>query len=146
MVIEVTQTQLIILISTAIIAFLLFLWLVYKIYKRRSLEDSFDYEYLKNKSQAIEKLLNGSSDSEYALALIEADKLLDFFLKARHFAGNTLGERLKVAGYRFPELRKVWSAHKMRNRIVHESAAKITQSQAKSYWKDYQKAYRILMK
>ena len=120
MVIEVTQTQLVLIISAAAVVFLLFLWLAYKIYKRRRLEDSFDYEYLKNKSQTIERLLNGESDSEYALALIEADKLLDFFLKARHFAGNTLGERLKVAGYRFPELRKVWPAHKMRNRIVHE--------------------------
>lgn len=67
-------------------------------------------------------------------------------LKSWHFAGNTLGERLKVAGYRFPELRKVWPAHKMRNRIVHESSAIVTQHQAKSYWKDYQKAYRILIR
>lgn len=146
MVIEVTPTQFILIIVGLIVIFFLLVWWIYKIYKKRSRRDSFDYEYIKSKSQLIEKLLNGESESEYSLALIEADKLLDFLLKSWHFAGNTLGERLKVAGYRFPELRKVWPAHKMRNRIVHESSAIVTQHQAKSYWKDYQKAYRILIR
>jgi len=144
--IEVTLAQFIMIITIGTVLFVLIMWFFFRLYKNRRFQDSFDYEYLKTRQEKINSWVNGDSDSEYALALIEADKLLDYFLKARHFAGNTLGERLKVAGYRFPELRKVWPAHKMRNRIVHESSVKISQSQVKSYWRDYQKAYRILMR
>lgn len=78
MVIEVTPTQFILIIVGLIVIFFLLVWWIYKIYKKRSRRDSFDYEYIKSKSQLIEKLLNGESESEYSLALIEADKLLDF--------------------------------------------------------------------
>lgn len=140
--IEITLTQ---LIWFAAFLFLL-LVVLFIFYFKSSSSDSFDYQYLKNKSAEIEKMIFDSSESGYILALIEADKLLDYFLKARHFAGKTLGERLKVAGYRLPEIRKVWPAHKMRNRLVHDNNISLTARQARSFWQQYKKAYKILSK
>lgn len=54
------------------------------------------------------------------LAVFEADKLLDHALKARNFAGETMGDRLKNARGAFMNNDAVWHAHKLRNRLAHE--------------------------
>lgn len=53
-------------------------------------------------------------------ALIEADKLLDYVMIARGFAGEDMGGRLKLNGNKFSDLNAIWSAHKLRNRYAHE--------------------------
>lgn len=60
-----------------------------------------------------------------ALAVINADKLLDEALKKRHFKGKTMGERLVSAQRLFSDNDSVWFAHKLRNRIVHEANVKL---------------------
>lgn len=59
-------------------------------------------------------------EMNYKLAVIEADKLLDYALKAQNFSGETMAERLNSATYKYPKLKKVWWAHKVRNYIVHD--------------------------
>ncbi len=62
--------------------------------------------------------LNGQMGMK--LALVEADVLLDAALKSLVMPGDTLGERLKVACYKYPKLKDVWWAHKLRNQLVHD--------------------------
>lgn len=69
----------------------------------------------------IEKLLNKQEEINYKLALIEADKLLDFVLKSMAMPGNDLNERLKFATAKYENLRNVRWAHGMRNKVVHEA-------------------------
>ena len=78
------------------------------------------------------------------LAVIEADKLLDGVLKSIMMPGETLGERLKTAGYKYPSLRQVWGAHRLRNQLVHDSAFDLTTSQARRALRDYQAALKTL--
>ena len=78
------------------------------------------------------------------ISLIEADKLLDSALKSLRMPGETLGERLKAACYRYPELKKVWYAHKLRNQLVHEATFELSRSQAKSALRDYEHALKTL--
>jgi hypothetical protein len=78
------------------------------------------------------------------LAVIEADKLLDNVLRSMVIPGETMGERLKAAGYKYPKLRDVWPAHKLRNQLVHDSAFQLTQGHAKRALKDFEKALRVL--
>ncbi len=59
------------------------------------------------------------------LAILNADKLLDSALKARGFAGQTMGERMKSARATFSNNNAVWAAHKLRNQIAHESDVSI---------------------
>jgi hypothetical protein len=78
------------------------------------------------------------------LAVIEADKLLDMVLKSMFMPGETLGERLKVAAYKYPKLNQVWSAHKLRNQLVHDSSFEITTWQARAALIEYRRALKIL--
>jgi hypothetical protein len=78
------------------------------------------------------------------LAIMEADTLLDSALKSMTMPGTTLGERLKVACYKYPKLRNVWWAHKLRNQLVHESSFQIGQRQANQALDEYEKALKTL--
>jgi len=53
-------------------------------------------------------------------ALVEADKLLDYVLKAKGYHGETMADRMKKAQSQFRNREAVWAAHKLRNMHVHE--------------------------
>ncbi len=78
------------------------------------------------------------------LAVIEADKLLDTILRKMHFPGETMGERLKTAAYRYPNISQVWGAHKLRNQLVHDSTFEISIKQAKRAVNDFYQAIKTL--
>ncbi|MFA6428920.1 MAG: hypothetical protein WCV84_00275 [Patescibacteria group bacterium] len=78
------------------------------------------------------------------MAIIEADKLLDGVLKAMFIPGETLGERLKVACYKYKNLQKVWGAHKLRNQLVHDTSFEISMPQARAALNDFRSALRLL--
>jgi len=61
--------------------------------------------------------------------LIEADNLLDYVLKGRGYAGDTMAERLKKAQTNLPNREAVWKAHKLRNAVVHEVGYEIVPAQ-----------------
>lgn len=62
-------------------------------------------------------------------ALMEADKLLDYVMRAQGFTGETMGDRLKHHGDRFSDLNGVWSAHKLRNQVAHDVHVDIVKPQ-----------------
>jgi hypothetical protein len=78
------------------------------------------------------------------LAVIEADKLLDSALKSLAMPGMTLGERLKFAQYKYPELRDVWFAHKIRNQLAHEASFHLDAGMARSALKAFRRALERL--
>ncbi|TXI90652.1 MAG: hypothetical protein E6Q36_01050 [Chryseobacterium sp.] len=64
--------------------------------------------------------MQNSGPSGLKNALIEADKLLDYCMIGKGFAGETMGDRLKSGGSQFSNLNAVWAAHKLRNQLAHE--------------------------
>lgn len=78
------------------------------------------------------------------VALMEADTLLDSALKSMSMPGQTLGERLKVAGYKYPALKNVWWAHKLRNQLVHEASFRLGARQARQALDEFEKALKTL--
>jgi len=78
------------------------------------------------------------------LAIMEADTLLDSGLKSMMMPGETLGERLKVACYKYPKLQNVWWAHKLRNSIAHEASFQISQRQANQAMDEFERALKTL--
>jgi hypothetical protein len=78
------------------------------------------------------------------LALMEADTLLDSGLKSMMIPGDTLGERLKVACYKYPKLRDVWWAHKLRNQLAHEASFQISAREAGRALDEFERALKIL--
>lgn len=70
------------------------------------------------------KKMESDSASDWRLAIIEADNMLDAMLKKMGYIGEDLGERLKaVDPADFDSLENAWEAHKMRNQIVHEGVS-----------------------
>ena len=67
-----------------------------------------------------------------AIAVSEADKLLDAGLQAKGIAGTTMGERLKAAESYFSAdlYQALWQAHKLRNTLAHEIGATASAEQA----------------
>lgn len=62
--------------------------------------------------------------SDWKLAIIEADAILEDLLEERGFIGENLGDKLKSANQEnFPQLTKAWEVHTIRNKIAHEGLA-----------------------
>ena len=78
------------------------------------------------------------------MAIVEADKLLDSSLKSLMMSGSTLGERLKFACYKYPELRNVWNAHRLRNRLVHETSFEPSLGETRAAIRDFKRALQVL--
>ncbi|HLG91105.1 MAG TPA: hypothetical protein VI336_03060 [Candidatus Saccharimonadales bacterium] len=79
------------------------------------------------------ELLSRVKTSEgMALAIIDADKLLDEALKRKGYKGKTMGERLVAAQRALSNNDGIWYAHKLRNRLVHEPSARLRKNEAKN--------------
>jgi len=97
---------------------------------RRRRPQTLDSKYYQNEWKVIEKKL--PKKDLWALAIIDADKLLDHALKARRYKGKTMGERLVSAQHDLTDNGAIWFAHKLRNKLVHEETPKLTQRDVKN--------------
>lgn len=85
------------------------------------------------------------TENDLRIAIIEADKLLDEALRLAGFRGENLGERLKkVTSNDLPNLNEIWEAHKLRNRLVHESDFKLNRATAERVLSIYSHALHEL--
>lgn len=93
----------------------------------------------------IAKRLETGSESEYKLAIIEADALLNEVLERTGLKGETLGERLKQLTVKIlPNIEDAWEAHKMRNNIVHDPDYRFNLDQARKTLAIYEKSLQDL--
>lgn len=92
---------------------------------------SLDLNKYRSKWLRIEQLLSRDQPASYQLAILEADKLLDHALKESGIAGKTMGERMKTFNSRWSNANNAWNAHKLRNRIAHESDVAISFDQTR---------------
>ena len=75
---------------------------------------------------SIETRLNKNNVATYQLVILDADKLLDKALRERKFRGETMGARMKSAQNTWKNANHIWGAHKIRNRIAHETDVQLT--------------------
>jgi hypothetical protein len=125
-----------------IFAFIAMVMLVRKLISRPELH-GLTRDQVKKKWEEVERI-SSQGIMGAKMGIVEADKLLDGALKSMMMPGDTLGERLKVACYKYPELRKVWYAHKLRNQIVHEATFEISERQGRSAIQEYKKALKVI--
>lgn len=90
-----------------------------------------DIEKYRAKCLEIEHQLKPDEPASYHLVVLNADKLVDQALRERGTRGKTMGERMKNAAPTFSDRNGIWTAHKLRNRIAHESDATVTYGEAK---------------
>ncbi len=101
-----------------------------------------DKEYFSSKW--LELLARVKTDDGMALAVIDADKLLDEALKRRRFSGKTMGERMVAAQRSMTDNDAAWFAHKLRNRLVHEANIKLKKKEAVRALEGFKKALKDL--
>lgn len=80
-----------------------------------------DVEKYRLRWLGIEKQLTRENSANLSMVVLEADKLLDQALRERGIKGETMGARMKIAKDTWSNANAVWTAHKLRNQIAHES-------------------------
>jgi len=103
-----------------------------------------DLEQMRKRWGEIEEMVESSGEMSRKLAIVECDKLLDEALKSLAMPGDTLGERLKFAAYKYPDLQEVWGAHRVRNQLVHEATFHLDAGIARKAVKTYRRALQRL--
>lgn len=77
---------------------------------------------LPSKWEEIMRHAESPREAEWKFAIVEADKLVDDILKSAGYAGDTMGERLmNIEKGQLTTLEGLWEAHKVRNKLVHDS-------------------------
>lgn len=96
------------------------------------------------KWRMVQKLMKSQNPSDWKLAVIEADTLLDTLVERTGFEGVTLGERLKHADPGvFRTLSYAREAHGVRNRIAHEGIDfKLNERDARRTIQLYEEVFR----
>lgn len=75
-----------------------------------------------NRWSKIKEYGNSDNSSDWRRAILEADSLLEEIIEKVGYEGKTFGERLsRIHPAQFQNLDGLWEAHKVRNRIAHES-------------------------
>ena len=103
-----------------------------------------DVEKYRAKCLMIEHQLIKDQPSSYHLSVLNADKLVDQALRERGIKGKTMGERMKNSVQLFSDRNGIWTAHKLRNQIAHETDIHITYDQARYALANFRKALKDL--
>lgn len=86
---------------------------------------TLDVEKYRSRWMAIETKLSRDNEHSYLVCVLEADKLLDQALREKGVSGKTMAERMKQCQGKWTNGNGVWAAHKLRNRLAHETDVKI---------------------
>jgi len=91
-------------------------------------------------------LVESPNESDWRIAIIEADTMMEEALKERGLVGNNISELLeeaKLNGY--PSVQSAWDAHLVRNKIAHEGQNfSISQVEGRRIVKLYQNVFEDL--
>ncbi len=90
-----------------------------------------DVEKYRTRWLGIENQLDRNNTAHIPMIVLEADKLLDQALRERGVKGETMGERMKVAKDTWRHANAIWTAHKLRNQIAHESGITVSYDDAR---------------
>lgn len=71
----------------------------------------------------IESMSRSNSQSDWKMAILEADSILDDLTKSLGYSGDNMGERmLNMNESVFPYINEAWRVHKLRNILAHETS------------------------
>lgn len=86
-------------------------------------EEGATVGYKNEKWMRVLKHLASENQSDWRLAILECDIILEEMVEVMGYRGDNLGEKLKqVERSDFNTIDEAWEAHKIRNAIAHEGA------------------------
>ena len=102
-------------------------------------------EEVKNNWLRIQELMASLNPSDWNMAVLHADSLLDDILIRLGYQGETMADRLKIVDpYQMPSLDRIWSAHRLRNSIAHDPGLQNTRETIEYAVKTYEQAFQEL--
>jgi hypothetical protein len=71
--------------------------------------------------ERVDNYMTSLNPSDWKIAILESDNILDEIVERMGYKGETLGERMKaIEPSDFPYLEDAWNAHKFRNELAHK--------------------------
>ena len=150
-----TISMLLSIACIAIIIFSLVRLIEIQVYDRDEINHEIHQAVLRKKEREKESnprwhyiltLIESPNDSDWRVAVIEADSMMEEILKDRGFSGTSLSELLegaKESGYL--TIQDAWDAHLIRNQIAHEgSDFALSQVEGRRVIKMYQNFFEEL--
>lgn len=127
--------------AVLILGVLYSLWQLWRLYKEEegkrselhisALENLTKTEYNRKWEEILDRL-DSFNESDWRVAIISADSMLEEMLDTMGYYGETVGDRLKkIEESDFLTLNKAWEAHKIRNQIAHEGSFVLTKREAR---------------
>lgn len=101
-----------------------------------------DVDKYRSKWLAIEHMFKRDEVSSYHLCVLNADKLLDQALRERNIKGETMGERMRTVKNTWTNANAIWTAHKLRNQIAHESDVRVSYDDARHALASFKQALK----
>jgi hypothetical protein len=97
------------------------------------------------KWNAIREHLETDNVSQFKVAVLEADNLIDRILEKMGYKGKNMSERLdKIKPGQLEYLEEIREAHKIRNQIIHEKDFMINRKKTEEVLATYEKLLRNL--
>jgi len=141
--------ELLILIFGGLVMLLLFKtqlidkWL--KVTSNFLLATAFPKRHLNKSWQKILLRLSKNDEANLRLALVEADNLFDDLLKQMRLPGESMADRLKyIDSSQISNIDEIWTAHKLRERIIQNPEYPITRNEIEFGVKAYERALKEL--
>lgn len=96
--------------------------------------------------ERVEEYMTSLNPSDWKIAILEADNILDEVVERMGYKGKNLGERMKmIEASDFPYLDEAWQAHKLRNQIAHKGTDyALTRSDAEQAINIYYRIFKEL--
>lgn len=93
----------------------------------------------------VKTRLESGSETQYKVAILEADAIADEILKGIGYDGMNMGERLaQIKPAQLDGLEELINAHKVRNHIVHDPAFVVNREVAKEVIEVYENFLKYL--
>jgi len=103
---------------------------------------------MRGRWKQIRKRLSSDNESEYKVAIIEADNVIDEIIKKMTYPGENMGERLgNIPPGQIESLEQLKKAHDIRNRIIHEANFQVNRKFAEEimgYYESFLKEFEVL--
>ncbi|HAI74101.1 MAG TPA: hypothetical protein DCS28_00055 [Candidatus Moranbacteria bacterium] len=102
---------------------------------------------LRAKWEKVQAKLKSNNESDYKVAIIEADNIIDDLIKRMKYAGENFGERLNnITPGQIENIEDLKKAHEIRNRIIHDESFILTKEEAEKtlgYFEEFLKFFMV---
>ena len=92
--------------------------------------------------------LKSKNESDYKVAIIEADNIIDDLIARMNYAGENMTERLdNITPGQIENIEDLRKAHDTRNRIIHDESFVLTKKEAEKtlgYYEDFLRFFMVL--